>query len=634
MRVDGGYFPSSTGGSRCLGFAARGGVAPFSSPTCRVRRVPSSRSSRGLQRSRSGRALSTLWSRGRHRHRARGRARTSLRGRGSGSDRSCFSSRDALAPLCSAASLPVPLLVSLYALATRLFPGHIGGTYDPSSGYQLAEPLGYWNALGLLTALALLLVGGFVAHGEHVPDAGARGDQRSSCCCPRSTSPSPAVPSPPSPSGRSPRSCSTHAACVCSPPHCSWALRPRSASSSPRRSHALTAPGASLHDRPARRPSDRCLARHARARLRRERRSPCTSSTAACGFRVVPASSSLPLSPRCQSSSRSRSWSQPGDLVDVVERAADAFGEEPPPRAGDLQRRLLSTSGSGRSEYSRVAWSLVRDEPLLGGGAGSFEARWFRERTVAFQARDAHNLYLETLAELGPVALALLLATLALPLLALRRARVFTFAPAAAGAYVAYLAHAGVDWDWEIPAVTVSAIFCAAVLLASNRTDEPAVAHGPAAGRDLALLAPLAAVALVMHVGNRAAAAASPRSRQASPRSRLKEAKRAISWAPWSEEAWQLRGEAELLLGDDGAARRSFDRALDLNPKSWTAWLDLAAASRGELRTRALRPRRDAQPVQPRRSASSKQNLYHPHRRCWGSSSILPAIKRYLPHSV
>ena len=62
---------------------------------------------------------------------------------------------------------------------------------------------------------------------------------------------------------------------------------------------------------------------------------------------------------------------------------------------------------------------MVRDEPLLGTGAGSFEAHWFRERSVAFHARDAHNLYLETLAELGPVGLALLLATLALPLLAL-----------------------------------------------------------------------------------------------------------------------------------------------------------------------------------------------------------------------
>ena len=33
-------------------------------------------------------------------------------------------------------------VVSAYALATRLFPGHVGGAYDPASGYQLAAPIG------------------------------------------------------------------------------------------------------------------------------------------------------------------------------------------------------------------------------------------------------------------------------------------------------------------------------------------------------------------------------------------------------------------------------------------------------------------------------------------------------------
>ena len=65
--------------------------------------------------------------------------------------------------------------------------------------------------------------------------------------------------------------------------------------------------------------------------------------------------------------------------------------------------------------------------------------------------------------------LALLLATLALPLAALPQARRLAFGPAAAGAFVAYLLHAAVDWDWEVPAVTLAALFCAAALLASHR---------------------------------------------------------------------------------------------------------------------------------------------------------------------
>ncbi len=58
--------------------------------------------------------------------------------------------------------------MSVYALGTKLFPGHVGGPYDPLRGNQLAEPIGYTNALGLLTALAILLALGFAAHGAHL----------------------------------------------------------------------------------------------------------------------------------------------------------------------------------------------------------------------------------------------------------------------------------------------------------------------------------------------------------------------------------------------------------------------------------------------------------------------------------
>jgi len=79
-----------------------------------------------------------------------------------------LSFREAFAALLGGV-LAGAVAVALYALATRLFPGRIGGAYDPSSGYQLAEPLGYWNALGLLTAVAILLAGGFAAHGSFSP---------------------------------------------------------------------------------------------------------------------------------------------------------------------------------------------------------------------------------------------------------------------------------------------------------------------------------------------------------------------------------------------------------------------------------------------------------------------------------
>ena len=108
---------------------------------------------------------------------------------------------------------------------------------------------------------------------------------------------------------------------------------------------------------------------------------------------------------------------------------------------------------------------MVEREPLLGEGAGSFSRTWLRERPVANEARDAHNLYLETLAELGPIGLVLLLLALAAPFRTLPRVWRDPSAPIAVGLLSAFMIHAAVDWDWEIPLLTLVALAGAAVLV-------------------------------------------------------------------------------------------------------------------------------------------------------------------------
>ena len=44
-------------------------------------------------------------------------------------------------------------------------------------------------------------------------------------------------------------------------------------------------------------------------------------------------------------------------------------------------------------------------------------------------------------------------------------ARRHPLVPGAAGAYAAYLVHTGVDWDWELPAVTLAGLLCGAAIL-------------------------------------------------------------------------------------------------------------------------------------------------------------------------
>ena len=127
--------------------------------------------------------------------------------------------------------------------------------------------------------------------------------------------------------------------------------------------------------------------------------------------------------------------------------------------------------GENRPHYWGVAWREVEMNRLLGSGAGTFERYWLHYRPVGSFARDAHSLYLQTLAELGPIGLALLLVALALPLVVLWGRRDPLLATAAA-AYVAYLVHTGVDWDWELPAVTLTGLLCGSSLVVGVRSRE------------------------------------------------------------------------------------------------------------------------------------------------------------------
>jgi O-antigen ligase len=126
-----------------------------------------------------------------------------------------------------------------------------------------------------------------------------------------------------------------------------------------------------------------------------------------------------------------------------------------------------SGSTEPRASYFHVAWrDQVRRHPLLGTGAGTFGHYWVRSgKVLEFGgALDAHSLYLETLAELGPLGLLLVAAMLLAPVRGVVRHRFAPYVPAAAGAYAAFLVHAGLDWDWEMPAVVIAALCCAAAV--------------------------------------------------------------------------------------------------------------------------------------------------------------------------
>jgi O-antigen ligase len=124
--------------------------------------------------------------------------------------------------------------------------------------------------------------------------------------------------------------------------------------------------------------------------------------------------------------------------------------------------------GEQRRAYWSVAWHDIEAHPVLGSGAGTYARRWHQERPLPVAVQDAHSLYLETLAETGLPGLFLLAVVLGTPLLATLAKQARSAPISLAPAYVAYLVHAGIDWDWEMPIVTLSALACAATLVQSR----------------------------------------------------------------------------------------------------------------------------------------------------------------------
>jgi O-Antigen ligase len=124
----------------------------------------------------------------------------------------------------------------------------------------------------------------------------------------------------------------------------------------------------------------------------------------------------------------------------------------------DPSERLSSVGNNGRIPQWRVAIDAFDEDPLVGKGAGTYALQWSQHRPYDFTVVNAHSLYVEVMGELGIVGL-LLIVTVMLAFLigASRRLRgpdrhVYAVFLALA---VVWMIHAGIDWDWQMPAVTI-----------------------------------------------------------------------------------------------------------------------------------------------------------------------------------
>jgi len=280
------------------------------------------------------------------------------------------------------------------------------------------------------------------------------------------------------------------------------------------------------------------------------------------------------------------------------------------PTTDFVEAHLMSANGSGRWQLWQSAVDEWEANTVIGGGAGSYEAWWAQHGTLALFVRDAHSIYLETLGELGVVGFGLLGLFVATALAVGVRRVVRSegeqrmVAAALLAVVAAFLVSVAVDWMWELTVVSSVGMLALGLLVGPGTAGLVRAVRVPfGVGVALVLAAwgivCAQAVLLLGQVqidrsrdantrGDTAAALERARSARtiepwaASPRlqlalvyermSRLPEAREAIAQAidrdPTDWRLWYTRTRLETRAGDVPAARRSLRRATELNPRS------------------------------------------------------------------
>jgi len=278
--------------------------------------------------------------------------------------------------------------------------------------------------------------------------------------------------------------------------------------------------------------------------------------------------------------------------------------ESQPQAAGASNaNRLRDLSLNGRLDQWRVARHMFTAHPLLGEGAGSWEAQWLLHEPYNDYNQRPHSLYLETLAELGLIGAGLLALTLVPPLVAFAGARHQPVASATLAAFVVFLVHASVDWDWQLPAVAVAALLCAACLLGGAK-NAPGILISDRVRWTLAVATGVLVLCSAVAVqGNRLTANASSDIGRGHYPSAIADANSARAWLPWSYEPDSWAGEAELQAGNPSAAARSFRRAVRFDDRNWRLWFNLARVTTGAEQRRAITKVRLLYPLSPELTA-------------------------------
>jgi len=182
-----------------------------------------------------------------------------------------------------------------------------------------------------------------------------------------------------------------------------------------------------------------------------------------------------------------------GGLGDWVKTRYDAVVHDSADQGNDASR-LLVVSSNGRIGLYREGIESFRRHEVSGTGAGTFRFANYRYREQPWIVKHAHSQWINILDELGVVGLVLFVAAIGGLLVAAFR-RLFrgrkdperALLAACQAAVVAFVLHMSVDWDWDMAAATVGFLLLlgtAAAYTGSRRHGTAAAEAGAAPPAD------------------------------------------------------------------------------------------------------------------------------------------------------